>query len=69
MTQIIVFNGYSDFELIEIKLSSFLSRGYVSLSSHTERLVKFICLFVWEISSHSIIFYLYGDVTITDEGL
>ena len=29
----------------------------------------FVCLFVCCLSPHSIIFHLYGDVTITDEGL
>ena len=29
----------------------------------------FVCLFIWVFSSHSRIFHLYGDVTITGEGL
>ena len=32
-------------------------------------LILFVCLFVWNLSSHSRIFHSYGDVTITGEGL
>ena len=36
---------------------------------HDCQFVCFVCLFVWDFTSHLRIFHSYGDVTITGEGL
>ena len=63
------------------RISAYLIKEVIKCSSSPSQIVKVKkkdgsyrfsvdCLFVfWAVSSFSIIFYSYGDVTITDEGL